>query len=188
MATDIQDALKYTPGVSANGGGRFGLSGFTIRGMSDSRIKMLVDGVQQPTPYNPGSNEQRKYPSTIEIDTLKAIEVNKGPSSTLYGSDALGGTVLMETKNPEDILRTDGDENAFEVKTSYNSIDTSSKTTGTWAMRAAELETLIMLTYKKKAMNHKLIQMVLILKVLIAVLLTQPMHKSVTFLLKPFTN
>lgn len=98
MATDIQDALKYTPGVSANGGGRFGLSGFTIRGMSDSRIKMLVDGVQQPTPYNPGSNEQRKYPSTIEIDTLKAIEVNKGPSSTLYGSDALGGTVLMETK------------------------------------------------------------------------------------------
>nr|VVV04219.1 Hemin receptor [Aliivibrio wodanis] len=156
MANDIQDALKYTPGVSANGGGRFGLSGFTIRGMSDSRIKMLVDGVQQPTPYNPGSNEQRKYPSAIEIDTLKAIEVNKGPSSTLYGSDALGGTVLMQTKNPEDILRTDGNENAFEVKTSYNSIDASSKTTGTWAMRAAELETLVMLTYKtgKESQTH----------------------------------
>ncbi|MEZ8195747.1 TonB-dependent hemoglobin/transferrin/lactoferrin family receptor [Vibrio cortegadensis] len=148
MSNSIQDVLKYTPGVTANGGGRFGLSGFTIRGMSDSRIKVLVDGVQQPTPYNPGANEQRKYPSSIEIDTLKVIEVNKGPSSTLYGSDALGGTVLMQTKNPDDILRTDSDENAFEAKTSYNSIDSSSKTTGTWAMREADLETLLMLTYK----------------------------------------
>lgn len=35
----------------------------------------------------------------IETDTLAGIEVNKGPSSSLYGSDALGGVVLMRTKN-----------------------------------------------------------------------------------------
>ncbi|MGF1762077.1 TonB-dependent hemoglobin/transferrin/lactoferrin family receptor [Aliivibrio kagoshimensis] len=148
MANNVKDALKYTPGVTANGSGRFGISGFNIRGMDDSRVKVMVDGVQQPAPYNPGANEQRKYPNAIEVDTLSTIEVNKGPSSTLYGSDALGGTVLMRTKNPEDVLKTDGDEHAFAVKTGYDSVDSSVKTTGTWAMRKDKLETLVMLTYK----------------------------------------
>lgn len=148
MANNVKDALKYTPGVTANGSGRFGISGFNIRGMDGSRVKVMIDGVQQPAPYNPGANEQRKYPNAIEIDTLSTIEVNKGPSSTLYGSDALGGTVLMRTKNPEDVLKTDGNEHAFAIKTGYDSVDSSVKTTGTWAMRKDKIETLLMLTYK----------------------------------------
>lgn len=99
MNNNLKDTLKYTPGVQAQGSGRFGVSGFNIRGMEDSRVKVMVDGVQQPVPYNPGANQQRKYPNMIETDTLAGIEVNKGPSSSLYGSDALGGVVLMRTKN-----------------------------------------------------------------------------------------
>ena len=79
LSTDVQQALKYTPGVDAQGTGRFGISGFNIRGMEASRVKVMVDDVQQPVPYNPGASEQRKYPNSIEIDTLQAIEVNKGP-------------------------------------------------------------------------------------------------------------
>ncbi|QUM76029.1 TonB-dependent hemoglobin/transferrin/lactoferrin family receptor [Moritella sp. 24] len=148
MAADIKETLKATPGVSVNGSGRFGMSGINIRGMDDSRVKIMVDGVAQPVPYNPGSNEQRKFPSSIEVDTLQSIEVNKGPSSTLYGSDALGGAVVMRTKNPDDVLKTKSDENAFGIKTGYKSVDNSFKTTGTWAMRKDKLETLVMLTYK----------------------------------------
>ncbi|KXO12898.1 ligand-gated channel [Moritella sp. JT01] len=148
MAADIKEALKATPGVAVNGSGRFGMSGINIRGMDDSRVKIMVDGVAQPVPYNPGSNEQRKYPSSIEVDTLQSIEINKGPSSTLYGSDALGGAVVMRTKNPDDVLKTDGNENAFGIKSGYKSVDNSFKTTGTWAMRKDKLETLVMLTYK----------------------------------------
>lgn len=148
MAADIKEALQATPGVAVNGSGRFGMSGINIRGMDDSRVKIMVDGVSQPVPYNPGSNEQRKFPSSIEVDTLQSIEVNKGPSSTLYGSDALGGAVVMRTKNPDDVLKTDGDENAFGIKTGYKSVDNSFKTTGSWAMRKDKLETLVMLTYK----------------------------------------
>jgi len=148
MASDLKEALQYTPGVNVNGSGRFGMSGINIRGMDGSRVKMMVDGVAQPVAYNPGANEQRKYPSTIEVDTLQSIEVNKGPSSTLYGSDALGGAVLMRTKNPDDLLKTEGNEHAFSIKTGYESADSSSKTTGSWAMRADNLETLLMLTYK----------------------------------------
>ncbi|MGR5219177.1 TonB-dependent hemoglobin/transferrin/lactoferrin family receptor [Vibrio parahaemolyticus] len=147
MAGDIKQAVKYMPGVRAEGSGRFGISGFNIRGMDGSRVKILVDGVQQPHAYNPGASEQRKYPNAIEIDTLAEIEVNKGPSSSLYGSDALGGVVLMRTKNPDDVLITDGNEDRFGIKTGYSSADENFKTTATWARRHGKLETLLMLTY-----------------------------------------
>ncbi|NVD07905.1 TonB-dependent hemoglobin/transferrin/lactoferrin family receptor [Vibrio sp. JPW-9-11-11] len=147
LSTDVKQALKYTPGVNAQGSGRFGISGFNIRGMENSRVKVMVDDVQQPVPYNPGASEQRKYPNNIEIDTLQAIEVNKGPSSTLYGSDALGGVVLFRTKNPEDVLITDGDEHRFGIKSSYSSVNEEFKNTLTWAMRQDKLETLLIATY-----------------------------------------
>lgn len=147
LADNLQQAFSYTPGVEAEAEGRFGISGFTIRGMSASRVKMMIDGVQQPVPYNPGAAEQRKYPNTIEIDTLQGIEVNKGASSTLYGSDALGGVVLLRTKNPSDILRTEGDEQRFGIKSGYTSVNDQYKTTLTWAMRQDKLETLLMATY-----------------------------------------
>ncbi|MGD8108939.1 TonB-dependent hemoglobin/transferrin/lactoferrin family receptor [Vibrio sp. TRT 17S01] len=147
MTSTLKDTLKYTPGVDAQGGGRFGVSGFNIRGMEDSRVKVMVDGVQQPVPYNPGASQQRKFPNTIETDTLVAVEVNKGPSSSLYGSDALGGVVLFRTKNPDDVLVTEGDEHRFGIKTSYASVNNEFKNTLTWAMRQGDWETIAMLTY-----------------------------------------
>lgn len=147
MSNDLQQALSYTPGVDALGDGRFGISSFNIRGVEGSRVKMMIDGVQQPTPYNPGATEQRKYSNAIEMDTLQAIEVNKGPSSTLYGSDALGGVVLLRTKNPDDILVTEGNENRFGIRSGYSSANEQFKTTLTWAMRQEKLETLLMATY-----------------------------------------
>ncbi|MEZ9058916.1 TonB-dependent hemoglobin/transferrin/lactoferrin family receptor [Vibrio pelagius] len=147
MSSDVKQALQYTPGVDANGSGRFGISGFNIRGVEGDRVKMMIDGVQQPTPYNPGATEQRKYSNAIEIDTLQVIEVNKGPASTLYGSDAIGGAVMLRTKNPEDMLRTEGDEHRFGIKSSYTSADEQFKNTLSWAMRKGKLETLVMATY-----------------------------------------
>ncbi|MFD1008528.1 TonB-dependent hemoglobin/transferrin/lactoferrin family receptor [Oceanisphaera ostreae] len=144
---DLKDALKYTPGVAATGGGRFGVSGFNIRGVEGSRVKTMIDGVQQPVSYNPGANEQRSYPNAVEIDTLQAIEINKGPASTLYGSDAIGGAVLLKTKDPSDVLITDGNEHRFGIKTSYASVNEEFKNTVTWAMRQGQLETLLMATY-----------------------------------------
>lgn len=147
LADNLQQALNYAPGVDAESEGRFGISGFNIRGMSGSRVQMLIDGVIQPVAYNPGAAEQRKYPNAIEIDTLQQIEVNKGPSSTLYGSDALGGMVLLRTKNPSDILVTDDDEHRFGIKSGYTSANDQYKTTLKWAMRQDKLETLLMATY-----------------------------------------
>ncbi|WP_162063216.1 TonB-dependent hemoglobin/transferrin/lactoferrin family receptor [Vibrio taketomensis] len=147
MTNNLKDTMQYTPGVEAEGSGRFGVSGFNIRGVDASRVKVMVDGIQQPVPYNPGASQQRKYSNTIETDMLAGIEVNKGPSSSLYGSDALGGVVLFRTKNPDDVLVTDGDENRFGIKSSYASVNDEFKNTLTWAMRKGAWETITMFTY-----------------------------------------
>lgn len=147
MITNLKDTLDNTPGVEAQGGGRFGVSGVNIRGMEGNRVKILVDGVQQPTSYNPGASQQRKYPNTIEADTLSSIEINKGPSSSLYGSDALGGTVLFSTKDPQDVLVTKEDESRFAIKSGYSSVNEEFKNTLTWAARKGKVESIVMLTY-----------------------------------------
>ncbi len=147
MTNNLKDTMQYTPGVEVEGSGRFGVSGFNIRGVDASRVKVMVDGIQQPVPYNPGASQQRKYSNTIETDMLAGIEVNKGPSSSLYGSDALGGVVLFRTKNPDDVLVTDGDENRFGIKSSYASVNDEFKNTLTWAMRKGDWETITMFTY-----------------------------------------
>jgi hemoglobin/transferrin/lactoferrin receptor protein len=148
LSKNLYDAVQYTPGVEATTSGRFGISGFNIRGMEGDRVKVVIDGVQQATPFNPGGGAvQAIYPNAIELDTLTSIEINKGPSSTLYGSDAMGGVVVLKTKDPSDVLKTDGDETRFGIKSSYFSADEQFKNTLTWAMRRGKLETLLMGTY-----------------------------------------
>ncbi|MDG3087616.1 TonB-dependent hemoglobin/transferrin/lactoferrin family receptor [Vibrio hannami] len=154
LSKDLYDAVQYTPGVEATTSGRFGVSGFNIRGMDEGRVKTVVDGVQQTAPFNPGGGSvQAIYPNAIEVDTLAGIEINKGPSSTLYGSDAMGGVVSMKTKDPSDFLVTDGEESRFGIKSSYFSADDQFKNTLTWAMRRGDLETILIGTY---AQGHEL--------------------------------
>ena len=147
MALDLKQALKNQPGVNVQGSGRFGLSGFNIRGIENSRIKMMIDDVQQPNSYDPGANEQRFYSNGVEIDTLQQIEINKSPSSVAYGSGALGGLVLLRTKNPSDFLVTDQDETRFGIKTSYASVDDEFKNTATVATRNGNFEGILIGTY-----------------------------------------
>ncbi len=150
LVTDIQDAVKYVPGVSVGGTGRFGVGGFTIRGMSESRVKVMVDGVEQPVSYDAGlgvkADVMKFSQNMYEMDTLAAIEVNKGPASSLYGSDALGGAVIMRTKNPEDLLGA-GDDTYAGFKTGYNSADESFKQTLTLANRSGDWESLLIYTH-----------------------------------------
>lgn len=132
MASNLDDAVRYVPGVHMNGEGRFGFTNFNIRGIEGSRVKVLIDGVEQPTPYGSGvkGTSMRvlsKGHGQIEPDTLTAIEINKSASSALYGSGALGGSVLMRTKNADDLLR--GEEGHASIDTGYQSRDNSYKAT-----------------------------------------------------------
>ncbi|MDN3378654.1 MULTISPECIES: TonB-dependent receptor [unclassified Pseudoalteromonas] len=99
---DITDALQGVPGVSIEGGpGRKGgTAEISIRGMSSDYTLILVNGKAQGSSqsyYNGvgGGAETGWLPPISAIDR---IEVVRGPMSSLYGSDALGGVVNVITR------------------------------------------------------------------------------------------
>ncbi|MEN9686391.1 MAG: hypothetical protein RLZZ28_2177 [Bacteroidota bacterium] len=70
-----------------------------IRGFEASRVLLMVDGVRLNNAIYRAGHLQNII--TIDNMVLDRVEVLYGPSSTLYGSDALGGVVNMYTKNPQ---------------------------------------------------------------------------------------
>ncbi|GGA67802.1 sugar transporter [Arenimonas soli] len=109
LARDLKDLVRYEPGVSVTSSfGRFGLGGIRIRGLDGNRVRIQTDGIAVPDAFSIGSfsNANRNF---VDLDTLKAVEIVRGPASALYGSDALGGVVAFVTKDPEDYLDADQD-------------------------------------------------------------------------------
>ena len=89
----IEDALRYVPGVNITGGqvNIRGSSGYS-RG-AGSRVLMLLDGV----PFITGDTGELNFES-IPVGQIERIEIVKGATSALYGSNALGGVVNVITK------------------------------------------------------------------------------------------
>lgn len=69
-----------------------------IRGFEASRVLLMVDGVRMNNAIYRSGHLQNII--TVDNTILDRMEVIYGPSSTLYGSDALGGVVSMYSKNP----------------------------------------------------------------------------------------
>ena len=132
LAQDIRDLVRYEPGVSVNGDGtRFGFNGFTIRGLDGNRVRILVDGIAVPDAFAIGSYSNAGRDS-VDIDSLKRVEIVRGAASSLYGSDALGGVVSYVTKDPSDYL-ADGKGQYASLRTAYASVNRGTTATGTYA-------------------------------------------------------
>ncbi|MBO6555947.1 MAG: TonB-dependent hemoglobin/transferrin/lactoferrin family receptor [Pseudomonadales bacterium] len=132
MARDIADLVRFEPGVSVSGtGDRFGLSGFNIRGIEGNRVLTLVDGIRvaEEFSFGPFLSSRRDY---VDIDSLSRAEIARGPISSLWGSDALGGVVAFTTKSPSDYLSED-QATHVSVKAGYSSTDSSTVVTTTLA-------------------------------------------------------
>lgn len=97
QSRNLPEALAGIPGVmvqkTANGQG----SPF-IRGFTGYRTLALIDGVRyNNSVYRDGPNE---YFSLIDSLSVEQIELLSGPSSGLYGSDAIGGALNLKSKAP----------------------------------------------------------------------------------------
>jgi hemoglobin/transferrin/lactoferrin receptor protein len=143
---NIRDLVKYEPGVIVSGLGRFGLSGFNIRGVGGDRILTLVDGVPIADEFSFGPNLSARR-NFIDIDSLKAVEIVRGPASSLYGSNAIGGLVTFVTKDPIDYI-SDGENSFSSIKMSYDSVDDSINNTFTYARGNERWQGLILGTYR----------------------------------------
>lgn len=109
LARDLKDLFRYEPGITVTSGfGRFGIGDIRIRGLDGNRVRIQTDGIPVSDAFLIGSfsDANRDF---VDLDTLKRVEVVRGPTSSLYGSDALGGTVSFITKDPSDYLQDDRD-------------------------------------------------------------------------------
>lgn len=70
-----------------------------VRGFEANRVLLIIDGVRMNNAVYRGGHLQNVI--TIDNNVLDRVEVLYGPSSTLYGSDALGGVVVFSTKKPQ---------------------------------------------------------------------------------------
>lgn len=69
-----------------------------IRGFEASRVLLIVDGVRMNNAIYRSGHLQNVI--SVDQNMLERIEIMYGPSSTLYGSDALGGVINFRTRSP----------------------------------------------------------------------------------------
>ncbi len=99
--TSIADALRNVEGVDVGGAvGKTGGRNISIRGMPSDYTLILIDGRRQNaagsvTPNGFGETSTSFFPP---VSSIERIEVIRGPMSTLYGSDAMGGVINIITR------------------------------------------------------------------------------------------
>ncbi len=145
-----RDVIQEEPGVTVpNQAGRGGAANYNIRGLGENRVRVQVDGVKLPD--FPGSNFGAGTVYTrdfVDYDSLKQIEIIRGPASALYGSDALGGVVSFVTKDPSDYLKIVNKNWYMSGKLGYDSADRSFSQTVTGAGSVGNWESMVLYTHR----------------------------------------
>ncbi len=98
VAQTSADMLAKIPGVKVQKT-QFGGGSPILRGMEANRILLVVDGVRMNNAIYRKGHLQNSI--TVSPNMLEKTEVIFGPSSVIYGSDALGGVIHYYTRKPE---------------------------------------------------------------------------------------
>ena len=106
-ATDVSKALEWIGGLSINQSQY--VTDLEVQGLSGKQVLVLIDGIKLIGKFN-----EKFDLSQIPSSGIERIEIVKGASSAIYGSEAMGGVVNIITKSPKDIF-------SFSVKSDYGS-------------------------------------------------------------------
>ena len=94
QATTLEEALRTVPGITlGNSGGVGKLTSVFLRGTESNHVLVLVDGVKTGSVHS-GAFKFENFP----VDQIERIEVVRGPRSSLYGSEAIGGVIQIFTR------------------------------------------------------------------------------------------
>ncbi|MGE6661165.1 TonB-dependent receptor domain-containing protein [Pseudomonas sp. NPDC077408] len=98
---NLADAVKYLPGVHLNPSSTYGRQEIKLRGMDSDYTLLLVNGRRINSRDALSSNYANDFDlSSIPMAAIERIEVIRGPMSSLYGADALGGVVNVILRQP----------------------------------------------------------------------------------------
>ncbi|MCD0503182.1 TonB-dependent receptor domain-containing protein [Bordetella petrii] len=97
---DLADAVRDTVGVGLEDAG-LGRRGISIRGMSAEHTLMLVDGQRVNSSASAIAHSDFEL-GWVPTEAIERVEVVRGPMSSLYGSEALGGVVNVITRRATD--------------------------------------------------------------------------------------
>jgi len=94
QAQSVQEVLRGVPGLSiANNGGLGKSTSVFLRGTESDHVLVLIDGVRAGSATSGTTAFQ-----DIPIDQIERIEIVRGPRSSLYGSEAIGGVIQIFTR------------------------------------------------------------------------------------------
>ena len=112
LAPDVSELLQFHAGIDiARNGGPGQTTTVFIRGTDSNHATVLVDGVR----INPGTIGGAQI-QNVAPDVVDRIEIVKGPRSTLYGTDAIGGVINIITRRYA--------QSGFEASAGYGRYDT----------------------------------------------------------------
>lgn len=123
LSTDVKQLVRYQPGIAVrNDPFRFGLDSFAVRGLGGNRMRIEIDGIPAASGFAIGSysDSGRRF---IDLAFVERVEILRGPASSLYGSDALGGVVAMRTLRPATLLEGAAAPLALRTEVGYQSAD-----------------------------------------------------------------
>ena len=115
----ITDVLANEPGVTVkSSGGMGGQSSVFIRGASNNQSVLLVDGLRVSSVANGGPAW-----AYIPMQQIGKMEIVRGPTSSSYGSDAIGGVIQLFTRKGEGPTK-------YYADAGYGTYGTSAETIG----------------------------------------------------------
>jgi vitamin B12 transporter len=92
----VSDALEQVPGVSVTRTGGPGQdTSMYVRGADPGQSLVLIDGIRI---NDPSTTDGEPVLGDLFVNNVERIEVLRGPQSTLYGSDAIGGVINLVTQ------------------------------------------------------------------------------------------
>lgn len=97
----VADVLREVPGIAVVRGGSYGaITSVFLRGGESDYVQVLIDGVQVNQPG--GAFDF----SSLTTENIERIEIVRGPSSALHGSDAVAGVIQIITRSGDGPTRT----------------------------------------------------------------------------------
>ncbi|KTE02345.1 TonB-dependent receptor [Sphingopyxis sp. H115] len=147
LVTDIRDLVRFEPGVSVQrqparfgaalgSTGRAGNDSFNIRGIGGNRVLIQVDGVRVPDGFAFGAQASGRG-DYVDLGLIKSVEILRGPSSALYGSDGLAGAVSFITADPADFIQPGSNVGGL-LRAAYSSADEEFSETAIVAGRSGD--------------------------------------------------